>query len=89
MEEQRLQKKRSSHLGAPLSRLVGFGSDGAAFMIGKKSLETRTATGKAGEQVPFVSTSFIPTLKQLFYYFENSAVRMSCLKSLEKCLTYP
>ena len=93
----------------PLSKLVGFGSDGAAVMIGRVSgVATRLkhkqpvlisihcvahrlalAAGQAGEKVPFLSTRFKPTLRQLFYFFENSAVRMSGLKSLEQILNLP
>ena len=35
------------------------------------------AAGQAGEKVPFLSTSFKPTPRQLFSFYENSAIRMS------------
>ena len=49
------------------------------------------AAGQAGEKVPFLSTSFKPTLRQLFslYFYENSAVLMSSLKTLEQILNLP
>lgn len=46
------------------------------------------ADGQAGEKVSYLSTSFKPTLRQLYFY-ENSAVRMSSLKTLEQILNLP
>ena len=93
----------------PLSRLVGFGSDGAAAMIDRISGVATTlkhkqpvltsihcvahrlalGAGQAGEKVPFLSKSFKPTLRQLFYFYENGAVRMSGLKAIQQLLNLP
>ena len=80
----------------PFSRLVGFASDGASVMVGKHSgvatqLKTMQpiltsihcvahrlalAAGQAGEKIKFIA------LGQLFYFYENSAVRLSALKEI-------
>lgn len=38
------------------------------------------AASQAGDDVPYVSNTFKPTLQQLFYFYENSTVRMAGLK---------
>ena len=93
----------------PLSRLVGFGSDGASVMIGKHSgvaarikakqpiltsihcMAHRLAlvAGQAGDQVMIIADTFKPTLKHLFYFYDNSPVRLSGLKALEELLQTP
>lgn len=93
----------------PLSRLVGFGSDGASVMIGKHSgvaarLKTKQpiltsihcvahrlalAASQASDKVKFIATTFKPTLRQLFYFYENSSVRSSGLKALQELLETP
>ena len=97
----------SKHI--PLSRVVGFGSDGAAVMTGKHTrVATRLkqrqpmltsvhciahrlalATSQSGDGVPYISKTFKPTLRQLFYFYENSTVRMSGLKKIEQLLETP
>ena len=93
----------------PMSRLVGFGSDGASVMTGRhSSVATRIrnrqpivtsihcvvhrlalAASQAGERVKFVQDTFKPTLRQLFYFHENSFVRSSGLKALQELLETP
>ena len=93
----------------PLSRLVGFGSDGASVMIGKHSgVATRLknkqpiltsilcmahwlplAASQGGEKIKFIKNTFKPTLRQLFYFNENSSVRGSGLKALQELLETP
>lgn len=93
----------------PLSRLVGFGSDGASVMTGKHSgvaarLKAKqhflTSThciahrlalvaGQAGDKVKFIADTFKPTLKQLFYFYENSPIRLNGSKAIEEPLQTP
>ena len=47
------------------------------------------AAGQAGDKVKFIADTFKPTLKQLFYFYENSPVRLSGLKALEELLQTP
>jgi len=42
------------------------------------------AASQAGVQ--YISNTFKPTLQQLFYFYENSAVRMAGLKAIEQLL---
>ena len=42
--------------------------------------------GQAGEKVPYPANTLKPTLEQLFYFYENSSVRMSGLKVMEQIL---
>ena len=85
----------------PLSRMVGFGSDGASVMTGRhngvaarlKRLQPiltsvhciahrlALAAAQSGDSVPYIANTFKPTLRQLFYFYENSTVRMSGLKA--------
>lgn len=44
------------------------------------------AAGQAGEKVAFFLSH---TLKQLFYIYENSSIRMSGLKAIEQLLDLP
>ena len=44
------------------------------------------AVAQAGNEVPFIARKFKPTLSQLFYFYENSPVRMSGLKAIEELL---
>ena len=93
----------------PLSRLVGFGSDGASVMTGKHSgvaarikakqpiltsshciaHHLALATGQVGDKVKFISGTFKPTLKQHFYFYENSPVRLRGLEAIEELLQTP
>ena len=47
------------------------------------------AAGQAGDKVKFIADTFEPTLEQLFYFYENSPVRLSGLKALEELLETP
>ena len=47
------------------------------------------AAGQAGDKVKFIADTFKPTLKQLFYFYENSSVRLSALKSIQELLETP
>ena len=47
------------------------------------------AAGQAGDKVKFIADTFKPTLKQLFYFYENSPVRLNGLKALEELLHTP
>lgn len=47
------------------------------------------AASQAGDSVLFIKNTFKPTLRQLFYFYENSSVRMSGLKSIEALLETP
>ena len=47
------------------------------------------AAGQAGEKVPYLCTTFKPTLRQLFNFYQNSSVRMSGLKAIEQVLQLP
>ena len=107
MEDHLIVYLESKHI--PLSRLVGFGSDGAAVMTGKHTgvaarLKQRQpiltsvhciahrlalAASQSGEGISYISKTFKPTLRQLFYFYENSAVRMSGLKAIEHLLQTP
>ena len=44
---------------------------------------------EAGERVKFIQDTFKPTLRQLFYFYENSSVRSSGLKALQELLETP
>ena len=44
------------------------------------------AAAQAGDKVKLIADTFKPTLKQLFYFYENSPVRLSGLKGLEELL---
>ena len=44
------------------------------------------AASQAGDDVQYISNTFKPTLQQLFYFYENSAVRMAGLKAIEQLL---
>ena len=44
------------------------------------------AASQARDDVPHVSNTFKPTLQQLFYFYENSPVRMAGLKAIEQLL---
>ena len=44
------------------------------------------AASQAGDDVRYISNTFKPTLQQLFYFYENSAVRMAGLKAIEQLL---
>ena len=47
------------------------------------------AAAQAGKDVPFINKKFKPTLSQLFYFYQNSPVRMSGLKAIEELLEMP
>ena len=47
------------------------------------------AAGQAGKEVAYIHNKFKPTLSQLFYFYQNSSVRMSGLKAIEKLLETP
>ena len=47
------------------------------------------AAGQAGDKVKFIANTFKPTLRQLFYFYENSSVRSSALKSIQELLDTP
>ena len=47
------------------------------------------AAARAGNDVPYICNKFKPTLSQLFYFYHNSAVRMSGLQEIEKLLESP
>ena len=47
------------------------------------------AAGQAGEKIRFIKNTFKPTLRQLFYFYENSSVRSSGLKALQELLETP
>ena len=47
------------------------------------------AAAQAGNDVPYICNKFKPTLSQLFYFYHNSAVRMSGLQEIEKLLESP
>ena len=38
------------------------------------------AASQSGGGVPYISKTFKPTVRQLFYYYQNSAVRMKSTK---------
>ena len=59
--------------------MVGFGSDGARVL----------AASHAGKDVPYIRLKFKPTLSQLFYFYQNSSVRMSGLQASERLLQSP
>ena len=44
------------------------------------------AASQAGDDVRYISNTFKPTLQQLFYFYEISAVRMAGLKAIEQLL---
>ena len=107
VEDHLIAYLESKHIS--LSRVVGFGSDGAAVMSGKHTrvaarLKQRQpmltsvhciahwlalAASPSGDGVPYISKTFKPTLRQLFYFYENSAVRMSGLKKIDPLLETP
>ena len=39
-----------------------------------------SAAGQAGDKLKCIADTFKPTLKQLFYFYENSPVRLSGLR---------
>ena len=47
------------------------------------------AAGQAGDKVKFIADTFKPILKQLFYFYENSPVRLNGLKASEEMLQTP
>ena len=47
------------------------------------------AAGQSGDSVPYIANTIKPTLRQLFYFYENSPVRMSGLKAIEQLLQTP
>ena len=47
------------------------------------------AASQAGGKVKFINDTFKPTLRQLFYFYENSSVRSSGLRALEELLQTP
>ena len=47
------------------------------------------AASLSGDSVPYIANTFKPTLRQLFYFYENSTVRMSGLKAIEQLLQTP
>ena len=47
------------------------------------------AAGQASDKVKFIADTFKPTLKQLFYFYENSPVSLSGLKAIEEMLQTP
>ena len=47
------------------------------------------AAAQAGNDVPYICNKFKTTLSQLFYFYHNSAVRMSGLQEIEKLLEIP
>ena len=47
------------------------------------------AAAQAGNDMPYTCNKFKPTLSQLFYFYHNSAVRMSGLQEIEKLLESP
>ena len=47
------------------------------------------AAGQAGDKVKFIADTFKPTLKQLFYFYENSPIRLNGLKAIEELLQTP
>ena len=44
------------------------------------------AAAHAGNDVPYIHHKFKPTLSQLFYFYQNSSVRMSGLQAIERLL---
>ena len=44
------------------------------------------AASQAGDDVRYISNTIKPTLQQLFYFYEISAVRMAGLKAIEQLL---
>ena len=47
------------------------------------------AASHAGKDVPYIRLKFKPTLSQLFYFYQNSSVRMSGLQAIERLLQCP
>lgn len=47
------------------------------------------AAAQSGSKVAYINNTFKPTLSQLFYFYENSSVRMSGLKAIEQLLQTP
>ena len=47
------------------------------------------AAGESGKDVAFIFQKFKPTLTQLFYFYQNSSVRMSGLQAIEDLLNTP
>ena len=92
----------------PLSSLVGFGTDGAAVMIGRHngvaarlkrlqpiltsihcvSHRLALAASQSGDRVPYIKNTFKPTLRQLFYFYENSPVH-EWFETIEALLDSP
>ena len=95
--------------GLTMSKMMDFGTDGAAVMTGKHNgvaarfkqrqpLLTSVhcvchhlalAAAQAGNDVTYIPKKFKPTLSQLFYFYQNSSVRMSGLQAIEKLLESP
>lgn len=93
----------------PLSKCVGFGSDGANVMTGIRSgvcarlkvdnpylvgihcfaYRLVLAAAQACDKVPYINNTFTKTLTNLFYFYENSAMRMSGLHSIQAILEDP
>lgn len=66
------------------SVMTGKHSGVAARIKAKQTILTSThciahclalATGQAGDKVKFIADTFKPTLKQLFYFYENNPIR--------------
>ncbi|XP_071138765.1 zinc finger protein 862-like isoform X2 [Mytilus edulis] len=92
----------------PIQKMMGFGSDGASVMVGRKTgvatqLKSQNpemvnvhciahrlalAAAQASDNIPYLQ-KFKDILRQLFYYYQNSAVRMSGLKEIELILGTP
>ena len=47
------------------------------------------AAAHAGNDVPYIHHKFKPTLSQLFYFYQNSSVRISGLQAIERLLESP
>ena len=46
------------------------------------------AANQSGDSVPYISKTFKPTFRMLFYFYENSAIQMSGLKKNEQLLVW-
>ena len=91
-----------------ISRLRGFGSDGAAVMVGSRNgVATKLkghiprivsvhcinhrlalAAAHATDGIPYLQR-FKSTLQSLFYFYQNSAVRMAGLHAIQEVLDQP
>ena len=47
------------------------------------------AAAQSGDSVPYLSNTFKPTFRHLFYFYENSLVRMNGLRAIEQLLQTP